>query len=280
MRDEARFQARFRSIGDRVRGDTSMRRNSMITILAIAWLGCNDDGSASSSPSDASTSGPAESSGGEGTSDGSASTTTGGESTSGDATTTTAPAESSDSGGPGDVPSCADLPAFIAAFKESHSGNGGTDWDINAMTPAEVANDPDAQTLLALCEGEQRPVIPALAWEYGGGDHQWISPESSAIYYCVYTPVNPSTDHWSFDEAAQLVEADVTIGCPEQNPCADQSGADQVLPCLGDPTNIEIVVDTASLDDGHGVGLELSEAATDLYLLEQDGTRVLLWHDA
>lgn len=260
-----------------------MRKISLITILATALLGCNDDGSSTSSESGASTSdGPAESSGGStAPADSSESTAVSGESTSSDATTTTMPAESSDSGGPTDVPSCADLPAFIAAFKESHSGNGGTDWDINAMTPEQVANDPDAQTLLALCdEGDERPVIPQLAWEYGGGDHQWISPESSAIYYCVYTPVNPSTEHWSFDEGAQLVEADVTIGCPEQNPCNDQTGADKVLPCLGDPTNIEIVVDTASLDDGHGAGLELSEAATDLYLLEDDGARVLLWHDA
>lgn len=235
-----------------------MQKNWLITILATAWLGCNDEGSSSSSTS--------------------------GASTSGDATTMTmtmTPAGSSDSGGPSEVPSCEELPAFIAAFKEAHAGNGGTDWDINAMTPEQVAADPDAQTLLALCDApDERPVIPQLAWEYGGGDHQWISPESSAIYYCVYTPVEPSTEHWSFDQAAQLVEADVTIGCPAQNPCNDQTGAEQVLPCLGDPTNIEIAVDTASLDDGHGAGLEVSEAATDLYLLGDDGTRVLLWHDA
>jgi hypothetical protein len=154
------------------------------------------------------------------------------------------------------------------------------DWDVNQMTPDQVAMDPDAQTLLALCGDDQRPVIPQIAWEYGGASHQWISPESSAIYYCTYTPVNPSTEHWSFDEAAQLVTADVTIGCPDQNPCAGDTGPDKVLNCIGDQTNMEIIVDTASYDDGHGAGLELSEAGTDLYLLEEDGSKMLLWHDA
>lgn len=244
---------------------------------ALAIAACNDGGSSTSSAN-----GSSETGGSEGASTDTSTSlvdTSSGSTT--DATTeSSSGASSSDSGAPVEVPTCDELPDFIAQFKRSHSGNGGTDWDINAMTPAQIAADPDAQALLALCGDDQRPVVPQLAWEYGGGDHQWISPESSAIYYCVYTPANPSTEHWSFDEAAQLVEADVTIGCPELNPCADQSGADRVLPCLGDPTNIEIVVDTASLDDGHGAGLELSEAATDLYLLEQDGTRVLLWHDA
>ncbi len=181
-----------------------------------------------------------------------------------------------DSGDVVEAPSCDALPAFLAAFKASHPDG----WDINAMTPAEIAADADAQALLSLCGDDQRPVIPQLAWEYGGGDHPWIAPEASALFYCVSTPVDPGTEHWSFDAAMQLVTADVVIGCPQQNPCDGMAGADAVLMCLGDSSNIEIVVDTASLDDGHGAGLELAEASTDLYLLQEDGTRVLLWHDA
>lgn len=254
-------------------------------VITLAAAACSDSASSTATAGGSSeTTGPAETStteaGSTSLADTSTSSGSSSESSTSDATMTAASSESSsDSGGPVEVPTCEELPEFITQFKMSHSGNGGTDWDINAMTPAEVAADPEAQALLALCGDDQRPVIPELAWEYGGGDHEWISPEASAIYYCVYTPVDPSTKHWSFDEVAQLVEADVTIGCPEQNPCADQTGADQVLPCLGDPTNIEIVVDTASIDDGHGAGLELSEASTDLYLLEEDGSRVLLWHD-
>jgi len=36
--------------------------------------------------------------------------------------------------------------------------------DIVAKTPAQVAADPDAAKLLALCPSDQRPIIPFLAW--------------------------------------------------------------------------------------------------------------------
>ena len=49
------------------------------------------------------------------------------------------------------------------------------------------------------------------------------------------------------------------------------------MKCLGDRSNIEILVDTASLNDGKDVGLNLAEASTDLYLLQPDGSRVLLY---
>ena len=64
---------------------------------------------------------------------------------------------------------------------------------------------------------------------------------------------------------------------PDENPCKDQPGRDQVMACLGDPSNIEILVDTASLDDGTDAGLSLSESTTDLYFLQADGTRVFLY---
>ena len=73
------------------------------------------------------------------------------------------------------------------------------------------------------------------------------------------------------------VTADVYVLFPDQNPCKDKLGADQVMACLGDPTNIEILVDTASLNDGTDVGLSLAEASTDLNLILPDGTRVHLY---
>jgi hypothetical protein len=42
-------------------------------------------------------------------------------------------------------------------------------------------------------------------------------------------------------------------------------------------SNIEILVDTASLHDGLDVGLNLSEASTQLMFLDSDGTRVPLY---
>jgi hypothetical protein len=40
-----------------------------------------------------------------------------------------------------------------------------------AKTPAQVAADPDATKLIALCPSDQRPIIPLLAWEYSGMEH-------------------------------------------------------------------------------------------------------------
>jgi len=175
------------------------------------------------------------------------------------------------------APACDEVISAAEAFKADHPGNGGKDADINAMTSAELAADPAAQALLALCGPDQRPLIPLLAWEYGGSDHPWINPSASAAVYCVYTPVNPSSEHWAYDAVDDHVAADVSIPCPDQNPCNAEQGADQVLSCLGDPSNIELFIDLASLRDGAGAGLSLSEASTDLYLLLDDGSRVHLY---
>jgi hypothetical protein len=167
----------------------------------------------------------------------------------------------------------------VAAYKAAHPGNGGKDWDINKLKPEQLASDPQAQKLLALCGEGQRPIYPQLAWEYGGKDHGWIEPQQSALVYCVYIPANPSTAHWSYDPKADRVTADVYVPCLEHNPCKDKVGAEQVLGCVGDRSNLEILVDTASLKDGKKVGLSLSEATTDLKLRLPDGSRVHLHTD-
>ncbi|MBI5532138.1 MAG: hypothetical protein HY898_05465 [Deltaproteobacteria bacterium] len=177
----------------------------------------------------------------------------------------------------GGAPTYGDVQAWISAYKSAHSGNGGKDWDINAKTDEEIASDPDLQRLISLCGDGQRPVIPLLAWEYGGADHAWIHPEASALVYCVYIPVNPSTAHWQYDSGQDKVTADVYVKFPDQNPCKTETGANQVMACLGDPSNIEILVDVASLNDGAGAGLMLANAAMDLYLIQPDETRVLLY---
>jgi hypothetical protein len=174
-------------------------------------------------------------------------------------------------------PSYDDVSAWIDAYKAAHPGNGGKDWDINAKTPSQLAADPDAQRLVALCGDGRRPVIPLLAWEYGGSDHPWIHPELSALVYCVYVPASPSTDHWSYDAATDHVTADVYVLYPDHNPCKDTVGADQVAGCIGDPTNFEILVDTASLNDGADVGLSLASASSELMLILVDGTKVHLY---
>ena len=179
-------------------------------------------------------------------------------------------------GSTGDHPTADEAKMLIDEYAMAHPGQAG---DINAKTPAQIAADPDAQALLALCGDDQRPVIPALVWEYGGGSHAWIHYEQSALVYCVYIPVAPSSDHWQYDAAEDHVTADVYVLYPEQNPCKDEQGADQVVKCIGDPSNFEILVDTASLDDGGDAGLSLSEASTELKLVMPDATSVHLWDD-
>jgi hypothetical protein len=166
---------------------------------------------------------------------------------------------------------------WIDAYKRAHPGNRGKDWDINAKTPAQIKADPAAQQLMSLCGDNQRPVIPLLAWEYGGNDHQWINPQASALVYCVYTPVKTPTANWRYVRGE--ITADVFVRFPEQNPCRSQAGAKQVSACIGDDTNFEILVDTASINDGRDVGLSLSTAPTNLKLILPDGTKVDLWRD-
>jgi hypothetical protein len=175
------------------------------------------------------------------------------------------------------APTYEEAKSWITAYKAAHPGHGGKDWDINKKKPAEIAADPAAQQLLSLCGKDQRPVIPLIAWEYGGHDHQWINPEASALVYCVYTPNKTNSEHWKYDKATDHVTADVYVKFPDQNPCKNETGAAQVMSCLGDRSNIEILVDTASIHDGKDVGLNLSESSTDLYLLQPNGSRVLMY---
>jgi hypothetical protein len=174
------------------------------------------------------------------------------------------------------TPSYDDVQKWIDDYAKAHPGASG---DINTLTPAQIAADPDAQRLLSLCGEDQRPVIPKLAWEHGGGDHAWINPDMSALVYCVYIPVVPSTEHWKYDAAMDHVTADVYVLFPEENACKSESGADQIAKCIGDMTNFEILVDTASLNDGTDVGLSLSEAATELMLVPASASKVHLWTD-
>lgn len=66
---------------------------------------------------------------------------------------------------------------------------------------------------------------------------------------------------------------------PHENPCKSETRADQIAKCIGDMTNFEILVDTASLNDGTDVGLSLSEATTELMLIGSSGSKVHLWTD-
>ena len=71
--------------------------------------------------------------------------------------------------------------------------------------------------------------------------------------------------------------ADVYVRFPDQNPCNSRVGADQVAMCIGDLTNFEILVDTASLNDGAAAGLALANASTELMLILADGSKVHLY---
>ena len=163
---------------------------------------------------------------------------------------------------------------WVEAYQAAHPGNGGQDWDINAKSPAQIAADPAAQQLLSICGPQQRPVIPLLAWEYGGNDHRWTNAGASALVYCVYIPVEKPSSNWQFVKGR--ITADVYVKFPDQNPCKDRKGRDQVAACVGDASNFEILVDTASLNDGNDVGLKLSEASTELRLILVDGSKVRL----
>ncbi len=180
-------------------------------------------------------------------------------------------------------PTADQVKAWVDAYKKAHPGHGGKDWDIlscckgASRTTAEILKDPDAVRLRSICGKGQLPVIPLLAWEYGGHDHPWKNPEASALVYCVYIPAKEPSPNWRYDAAKGNVTADVYVKFPEQNPGKDEKGADQVMKHLGHKSNIEILVDTASLHDGADAGLELSEASTDLNLIQPDGTKVHLY---
>jgi hypothetical protein len=252
---------------------------SAAALLAAHFVGCSDSGTSGT----AGTGGGSSGSGGSTSTGGSSGSVSGSggtaSSTGGTASSTGGTVSSTGGvgGAAGSGPTFDEATAWINAYKAANPGNGGKDWDINAKTPAQIAADPAAQQLLSLCGQDQRPVIPLLAWEYGGTDHQWINPQASALVYCVYIPVSPSTTHWAYDVAADHVTADLYVRYPEQNPCKDQQGANQVMSCLGDASNIEILVDTASLNDGSDAGLSLANASTDLYLILADQTKVHMY---
>jgi hypothetical protein len=165
---------------------------------------------------------------------------------------------------------------WVRAYKAAHPGRGGKDWDVNSKSAEQIAAEPDTKRLLSVCGPNQRPVIPMLAWEYGGSDHRWQNPEDAALVYCVCTPVKKATSSWSYDRSRDRVTSDIYVKFPDQNPCKDETGKDQVMKCIGDPTNLEILVDTASLGDGRNVGLNLSEAETELRLVLPNGKKVRL----
>ena len=53
-----------------------------------------------------------------------------------------------------------------------------------------------------------------------------------------------------------------------------------MLDCLGDPSNIEILVDIASYNDGANAGLNLSEASSTLRLILPSGRTVTLANES
>jgi hypothetical protein len=173
-------------------------------------------------------------------------------------------------------PSYSQVERWIADYKADHPGRGGKDWDINAKSPEEIASEPDTRRLCSVCGPDQRPVIPQLAWEYGGSDHAWENPETAALVYCVYTPVTKPSVHWRYDRAARRVVADVYVLFPERDPCAGASAKAHAAKCIGGFGNLEILADTASLNDGEDAGLSLSEASTELRLVLRNGKRAQL----
>lgn len=175
-----------------------------------------------------------------------------------------------------ETPSYDQVKRWIAEYKASHSGRGGKDWDINAKSPDEIASEPDTRRLCSLCGSDRRPVIPQLAWEYGGSDHRWENPSRAPLVYCVYTPVAKPTSHWRYDPASRRVVADVYVLFPERDPCAGKTAKHHVATCIGGFGNLEILGDTASLHDGEDAGLSLAEAETELRLVLPNGKKLRL----
>ena len=165
-----------------------------------------------------------------------------------------------------EAPTYAQVKQWISQYKRGHPGRGGKDWDIHTKTAKQLASEPDTRRLCELCGPDRRPVIPELAWEYGGSDHAWESPEKAALVYCVYTPVARASPNWQFDEAKQRVTALVYILFPEQDPCAGKSAEQHAALCIGGHGNLEILGDTASMSREPGFSRSLDEASTELRL--------------
>jgi hypothetical protein len=167
------------------------------------------------------------------------------------------------------------ISALVNSYAASHPGASG---DVTVKTDAQLATDSAARQLVDVCGPGQRPVYPKLAIDYGaaGGDIPWVNPQAAALVYCVYIPTAQAGEHWSYNSSTGRVKADMYIKFPDQNPCKNMAGKDQVLGCMSSPGNVEILISAASLDDGHRAGLELSEASTELYYIMPNGTKVLL----
>lgn len=256
--------------------------------LALGLAGCSSSGttdkgtSASSGGSSSSSSGGAEAGvGGSSSAGGSGSSAGGSSSGSGGSSPGSGGSGASADAGTAARATYAEVKAWAEAYKKAHPGSGGKDWDINALdlNGNFIHDDPDARRLRSICGPGQLPIIPMIAWEYGGSDHQWVTPDLAALVYCVYTPANPGTEHWTLDGATQTTTADMYVLFPDQNPCKDKAGADQVMACLGDPAalNIEIIVDTVNFNDGHSVGLDVSATPTEVYLIQASGQKVHLY---
>jgi hypothetical protein len=165
-------------------------------------------------------------------------------------------------------PTYAKVLAWVDAFAATHTGKA---TDINKAS----FNDPAAAQLRAVCGAGWTSIYPRLAWEYGGNDHAWKTPLASPLLICVHAPIKaPYTAEWGYSN--NHVTALVFVKFPEQSPCHDQ-----LLTCMqSDTTNMEILVDAAGgSDDGSSVGLNLSEASTELKLLLTNETTVHLWDD-
>jgi hypothetical protein len=176
----------------------------------------------------------------------------------------------------GEGPTYAQVRQWIAEYKAAHPGRDGKDWDINAKSPEEIASEPDTRRLCELCGPDRRPVIPELAWEYGGSDHRWEDPQRAALVYCVPTPVAKSSPYWRYDAARKRVMAHVYVLFPEHDPCASKSASEQADSCIGGFGNLEILSDTATRNDGRDVGLDLAETETELRLRLPNGKSVRL----
>lgn len=88
-----------------------------------------------------------------------------------------------------------------------------------------------------------------------------------------------ASPNWLYDAAEDHVTADVYVKFPDHNPCKNRSGAQQVTACIEDLTNFEILVDTASINDGRHVGLSLASVSTTLRLILPDTAKLRLWDD-
>ena len=162
--------------------------------------------------------------------------------------------------------------AMVDSFAAAHSGK---DTDINRGNGYTL---PGAAELRAVCGTGWTSVYPRLAWEYGGNDHAWISPDASPLLICVHAPTKPPySAEWTYDSNANHVTAMVFVKFPTQSPCQDN-----LATCMtADTSNYEILVDEAGggNDNGASVGLNLDASSTELVIRLANGSMVHLWNN-